>query len=156
MLRFEQQQPAGEDASRPLLSASSPSAAPPSPQQPAPAAAAKLWDRRAAMAAASARGETGTSPFLVGPPASHSVHWSSQSSPVKPTPPTAGARNASRLQRTFHRPEAGLGRSPFEAAEGSRLRQQAPASAALSTYQYSEPAPTSSDNLKVTLLQSNL
>lgn len=71
-------------------------------------------------------------------------------------PPAASARNASRLQRTFHRPEAGIGRSPFEAAESSRLRQHTPASVAdsrASTYQYSEPAPTSSDNLKVRVLR---
>ncbi|CAL8470378.1 g9920 [Coccomyxa elongata] len=146
--RFEQQQRAANDAGRPQLSKSSPSAAPPSPQQPPPAAAAKLWDRRAA---ASSSKEIESSPVLVGPPASHSVHWTSQPSPVKPTPPAASARNPSRLQRTFHRPEAGLGRSPYDAGEGSRLRQQPPAAAAesLHAYQYSEPAPTSSDNLKV-------
>ncbi|BDA44416.1 probable Kinesin-like protein KIN-12E [Coccomyxa sp. Obi] len=147
--RFEQQQRAADDASRPLLSNSSPSVAPPSPQQPPPAAAAKLWDRRAA--AASSSREVESSPFLVGPPASHSVHWTSQPSPVKPTPPAASARNPSRLQRTFHRPEAGLGRSPYDAGEGSRLRQQPPSAAAESrhAYQYSEHASTSSDNLKV-------
>ena len=148
--RFEHQQAAGEDAARPLLGGSSPSAAPLSPQQPPPS---KLWDRRAALAAASTRGgDPASSPFLVGPPASHSVHWTSQPSPVKPTPPAASARNASRLQRTFHRPEAGLGRSPYVADESSRMRQQTPASVAASrasTYQYEEPAPTSSDNLRV-------
>ena len=147
--RFEQQQQqATDDAGRPHLSSSSPSAAPPSPQQPPLAAGAKLWDRRAA---ASCSREMESSPFLVGPPASHSVHWTSQPSPVKPTPPAASARNPSRLQRSFHRPEAGLGRSPYDAGEGPRLRQQPPAAAAESrhAFQYAEPAPTSSDNLKV-------
>ncbi|KAK9915787.1 hypothetical protein WJX75_004111 [Coccomyxa subellipsoidea] len=84
--------------------------------------------------------------------ATYKLARSSQASPVKPTPPAASARNASRLHRTFHRPEAGIGRSPFEAAESSRMRQHTPSSVAdsrASTYQYSEQAPTSSDNLKV-------
>jgi hypothetical protein len=107
----------------------------------------KLWEGHATASGPN-------SPVLVAPPASRSLHWSQHPSPAKATPPTApSARRAlNRLQSGLHRAENGLSRTPQDAHEGSRLRQQTPASSTRPSYSYAVPALSADENLKVASL----
>lgn len=110
-------------------------------------ARSRPWEVRATAGAPN-------SPMLVAPPASRSLHWSQQPSPAKATPPTGppASRSLHRFQSGLNRTASNVSRTAHQAPEGSRLRQQTPATDTRPVYRYAEPVLSADENLKVSSL----